>query len=83
MTLLEKAKSSVILPKKSDGRVKHNWEELVELAIAYANGEVKGPQVKEALRTGDSCKTNIQSLLASTLMSAVRRGEIRVEKVLR
>lgn len=80
MTLLEKAKS--IQAKGSnayDNRLKYDRDEMLDIAIAYGKRELTSGQIKAVLEVGE--KSNIQSLMANAVLSALRQGKIEVRKV--
>lgn len=74
-TLLEVAKSS---PSSSSHRPSPTTPERIELAVAFARAEITSGQAAAALK----CATkNPFTTLAICLMTAARRGSIRVEIV--
>lgn len=81
MTLIERAKAT---KKASRGRnssfLSFDREELLLLALAYANREIDGVQARQALG-GEAYTSSVYSALSSALLSAIRRGDLRVERV--
>ena len=77
-TLLEKAKK-VASPRSPDcGRKSQNRDEMLELAIAFANHEITSTQVASAI----GCAAGgVYSSLAQALMYAVRHRRYRLEKL--
>lgn len=76
MTLLEKAEAEKKIRECETREGGHNRAELVDLALAYAAGKITGTQAALALGI-----TNSRTILSSALMSAIRRGDVRVEKI--
>lgn len=80
MTLLEKAKAAKKAPAGGGRRSSYDGEEIAELALAYAKGEIDGVQAKQALG-GKKYASSVYQVLASALLTAVRRRYLRVERV--
>lgn len=72
-TLLQVAKESKSARLDPDNPLRR---ERIELALAYVRGEVTGAQAGEALGTS---RTNACTSLALTLVSAIKRGQLRIE----
>jgi len=74
-TLLERAKA---LPagEKRGRRTTDSFEQRLDLALAYVAREVSASQTRQAL--GYSTTSNLPNAMGATIVSAVRRGLIRL-----
>lgn len=70
-TLLEKAR---LIGRKVTRLPDDQRDELVDLAIAYFNGDVSGTQVAQALGLSPNGQGHAQGRLATVLRSAIRTG---------
>lgn len=61
---------------QSTKREHQDLESRIDLALAYANKTITGGQAKHALKSG-----SYQAILANAIMTGIRHGILKVERV--
>ena len=69
-TLLEQAR--LVATKRTRNNVNDNFDETLDLALAYARGEVSGPQAQTVM--GNVSKQAIHHRMMGILFAAAKRG---------